>query len=740
MEKFALCSHLIFPAVAIFLLASQIYGQTVDGRKPTHLTAEIGESVLLNCEVDFPHDTVVPYILRWNKEGSLAFSWNGPEELEISPNFKGRVSRLPHNEGSSHFGRGAVNLTSIRESDQGWYECQVFFPNRNPPTRPNGTWFHLTVEGGKVMTIPPVNQTTLEGEDVNFKCVAKQSGARIIWYRDGVPIAEVPELWARSEVQGDGTLIIQRTELTDPGTFVCEVTNEAGEMQTAGAYLNVLYKAKVVNSPPEQFLTKGQPGLLDCHFRANPPLTYLKWEKDGFLYDPYNVPGVFLLHNGSLAFDNVDQGHAGMYTCTPFNDLGSAGSSSPMKVVVQQPPMFTVRPASLYVRRVGNSVKMHCAAESDDFSNQNPLVVTWFRKDGTGLPNGRYMLESGNLTIRSLIPGDSGIYICTVANEAASLTAEAELVVEEGALKAPHSLSASSTEDSVLLKWSSSETRMSQQILVWFRLVSTDEWRTMKVENNVFQATVENLIPGSLYELMVSSRDPHGEGLMSKTVRIHTKGEKPDSFEKQDDETETNEGLADNLDTVGAGNGPSNVSVRAVSAPSWLVTWKDDSKPSRLNSHNKKYTVRWRTMKDGTNKERVIDTNDRWILVNGLEEGEIYVFEVEAHGSRVQRVTEVSTQKVSSAQMLALSVLVGFIVLLTVAIASWHAGKSCGNKSPASAPPEDHHHIDSKRYGALMSGIQASPDLPDNIWMPPNNLPSNPAGTGSPVYARAAYD
>jgi len=50
-----------------------------------------------------------------------------------------------------------------------------------------------------------------------------------------------------------------------------------------------------------------------------------------------------------------------------------------MKVVVHQPPIFSVRPASLYVRRVGNNVKMHCAAEAESFAHQNPLVVTWFK-------------------------------------------------------------------------------------------------------------------------------------------------------------------------------------------------------------------------------------------------------------------------------------------------------------------------------------------------------------------------
>lgn len=48
-------------------------------------------------------------------------------------------------------------------------------------------------------------------------------------------------------------------------------------------------KAKVIFAPPEIHLPYGKSAVLDCHFRSNPPLTNLRWEKDGFLFDPYNV-------------------------------------------------------------------------------------------------------------------------------------------------------------------------------------------------------------------------------------------------------------------------------------------------------------------------------------------------------------------------------------------------------------------------------------------------------------------
>lgn len=55
----------------------------------------------------------------------------------------GRVSRVSPD---SPYGLASLNLTHIRESDQGWYVCKVVFLNRSPGVV-NGTWFHLDVHG-----------------------------------------------------------------------------------------------------------------------------------------------------------------------------------------------------------------------------------------------------------------------------------------------------------------------------------------------------------------------------------------------------------------------------------------------------------------------------------------------------------------------------------------------------------------------------------------------------------------
>jgi len=133
----------------------------------------------------------------------------------------------------------------------------------------------------------------------------------------------------------------------------------------------------VIYAPPEVYLPYGQPAVLDCHFRANPPLKNLRWEKDGLLFDSYNVPGVFYKMNGSLFFAKVDENHAGSYTCTPYNDLGTDGPSPVISVIVLRPPIFSVTPKAIYIQKLGEAAELPCEAIDRD-GNNRPSIV-WSR-------------------------------------------------------------------------------------------------------------------------------------------------------------------------------------------------------------------------------------------------------------------------------------------------------------------------------------------------------------------------
>lgn len=41
-------------------------------KEPNYLNAGVGEYAVFNCDLDFPHETPIPYILQWNRDVSDA--------------------------------------------------------------------------------------------------------------------------------------------------------------------------------------------------------------------------------------------------------------------------------------------------------------------------------------------------------------------------------------------------------------------------------------------------------------------------------------------------------------------------------------------------------------------------------------------------------------------------------------------------------------------------------------------
>lgn len=164
------------------------------------------------------------------------FTWY---ENETSTNelFVGRLHLVNHH---PDYGKASANLTAIRESDQGWYHCQIIFPNRSPSVRNNGTSYHLAVQAGSLIKIPPVNQTIMEGQTAFFHCVMKHPDTSVTsWYKDEKLLQEVDGLRNRAHIGPDGSLAIDPTMMTDLGKYECKVRNNEGDLQTAEAFLNI---------------------------------------------------------------------------------------------------------------------------------------------------------------------------------------------------------------------------------------------------------------------------------------------------------------------------------------------------------------------------------------------------------------------------------------------------------------------------------------------------------------------
>ncbi|XP_076673326.1 protein turtle isoform X8 [Andrena cerasifolii] len=668
-----------------------------------HITAILGESVVFNCHVEFPGEHPVPYVLQWEKkvgdsgQKTPIYIWYESYPTHSGDGYEGRVSRVSPN---SPYGLASLNLTDIRETDQGWYVCKVVYLNRLPNSHKNGTWFHLDVHappkfsitpedmiyvnlgdaiilncqaegtptpeilwykdanpveplspigifndgtelrfsmirnedigdytciarngegqishtarviiaGGAVITVPPTNQTKLEGDKVQFSCEAKAlpGNVTVRWFREGAPVTEVSTLDTRVSIKTDGSLVINPVSADDSGQYLCEVTNGIGDPQTASAYLNVEYPAKVTFTPTVQYLPFRLAGVVQCYIKANPPLQYVTWTKDKRLLEPYQTKDIVVMNNGSLLFTRVNENHQGRYTCTPYNAQGTQGSSGPMEVLVRNPPVFTLEPEPIYQKKVGETVEMHCDAQEAE-GTQKP-TIQWHRRDGASIQRNRAKIVGGNLTIESLRRSDFGFYQCVASNEVATISAPTQLIVEGTQPHAPYNVSGTATEFSVTLTWLpgySGGPDYKQDYTIWYRESGTSEWETIPVTpSGSTTVTINRLTPGTLYEFQVIGKNALGDGMLSKVITVRTLGPKP--------------GPPKNLTVTEISNG-------------FLITWQAPVDRNHLIQY---YTIKYKT--DGpwkTLNKGQIRPDETSYLVKNLVGGRTYYFQVFANSA-----------------------------------------------------------------------------------------------------------
>ncbi|KAH8237979.1 hypothetical protein KR032_010057 [Drosophila birchii] len=817
-----------------------------------HITAILGEGVIFNCHVEFPNDHPVPYVLQWDKKVSETGSdlpiyiWYESYPEHIEEGYKGRVSRVSQD---SPFGSASLNLTNIRESDQGWYECKVVFLNRDPKQHKNGTWFHLDVHapprfsvtpediiyvnlgdsiilncqadgtptpeilwykdanpvdpsptvgifndgtelristirhedigeytciarngegqvshtarviiaGGAVIMVPPTNQTKIEGDKVIFSCEAKAMPGNVTvrWYREGSLVREVAALETRVTIRKDGSLIINPIKPDDSGQYLCEVTNGIGDPQSASAYLSVEYPAKVTFTPTVQYLPFKLAGVVQCYIKSSPQLQYVTWTKDKRLLEPYQMKDIVVMANGSLLFTRVNEEHQGQYSCTPYNAQGTAGASGIMDVLVRKPPVFTAEPETLYQRKVGDSVEMHCDALEAE-GTERP-TIKWQRQEGEQLSEtqrNRIKISGGNITIENLRREDFGYYQCVVSNEVATLMAVTQLVIEGTQPHAPYNITGKATESSITLQWLpgySGGSEYKQDYTIWFREAGVNDWQTISVTpSGSTLVTINGLASGTTYEFQVVGRNVLGDGMMSKVMTVRTledapaaprnvkaATQPPDSFfQLMPDEADllayfdiyfhTDSGgrlvySPPQLRVKGPKPGPPrNVSVTEVSN-GFLITWQSPLERAHIV---KFYTIKYRTDAQWKTLNRgQIRPEETQYLVKNLVGGRTYYFRVLANSEKSYESSDEVKFPVPARvkhKAITAGVVGGILFFIVAIILSVCAVKICNKRKRRKQEKEfnmvacritdarniaaNNHHLHNRSTGSISSG------------------------------------
>ncbi|XP_039620095.1 protein turtle homolog B isoform X2 [Polypterus senegalus] len=456
---------------------------------PQYVEAKEGGSITLTCNAFGNPKPVV----SWLREGQLL---GNDEKYKVSD--------------------GSLTVHSISREDRGAYTCRAYSVQ--------GEAVHTTrllVQGPPFIVSPPENITVNISQDALFTCQAEAYPGNLsyIWFWEEDNVFFKNDLKLRVRILIDGTLIIFRVKPEDAGKYTCIPSNSLGQSPSASAFLTVQYPARVVNMPPIIYVPIGMPGYIRCPADANPPVMSVKWNKEGRPLRVEKYPGWTQMEDGSIRVEEVTEDSLGTYTCVPYNALGTLGQSPPARLVLKDPPYFTVLPGWEYRQEAGRELVIPCAAAGDPFP-----AITW-RKVGKPSRSKHNILPSGSLQFKFLSKEDHGEWECVATNVVTSITASTHILVIGTSPHAPINVRVLASTNSANITWEPGyDGGFEQTFSVWVKRAQfgPHDWLSLPVASSLTWLLVEGLEPETAYQFSVLAQNKLGTGPFSEVVTVNT--------------------------------------------------------------------------------------------------------------------------------------------------------------------------------------------------------------------------
>ncbi|XP_010722254.2 protein turtle homolog A [Meleagris gallopavo] len=417
---------------------------------------------------------------------------------------------------------GTLSIAAVERASAGTYTCHA--------SSKEGTVTHTTrvlVQGPPVIVVPPQNVTVNVSQDAFLACQAEAYPGNLTytWFQGSSNVFHLSHLQARVRILVDGSLLLQRTTPDDAGKYTCIASNGLWKPPSASAFITVLYPAQVTTMLPETHLPKGMRGIIRCPTRANPPLLSVSWTRDGRPLELGKLPGWSTRPDGSIVIATGNDDALGVYTCTPYNSYGTAGASRPTRVLLKDPPAFTVRPKEEYFQEVGRELVIPCVAHGDP-----PPTITW-GKVGSAGQFGAQVDGNSSLVFHPLIKEQHGLWECTATNAVASVSTATTVHVLG---TSPHAVTNVSVLPLLLaanISWEPGfDGGYFQRFSVWYTPLvkhpprAHHDWVSLAVPPGAQHLLVENLQPDTSYQFSVLAQNKLGSGPFSQIVTSVPRG------------------------------------------------------------------------------------------------------------------------------------------------------------------------------------------------------------------------
>ncbi|XP_071843255.1 hemicentin-1-like isoform X2 [Apostichopus japonicus] len=362
---------------------------------PSPQVALVGSSVTFQCTTSgSPAATIV---------------WQNENEETISNSQRVLVST------------NSLRITDVRLSDGGYYTCKAF--NEYGENKASAL---LTVTDSFVpvaFTRTPVDQTVVVGGRVTFACEATGTPEpTLTWTKENGDLSIVS---LRTDEPAPGWLRISNVEVSDSGLFMCTASNGLSTSSTS-VQLTVQEGPYFLSEPVAITVREDEFAMLDCT-AGGVPEPEISWTTPisslGTLQTPSNPSSMIeVAGNGSLTISSVSREHAGRYTCSARNAIGSIHSD--VTITVHARPVITIAPQDMTAVE-GDTVMLTCRASATP-----PVIeVKWMYQSEQLFTNLKYeVFGNGNLRINNIEKPQEGRYSCQAENDVGSSEAASSYV------------------------------------------------------------------------------------------------------------------------------------------------------------------------------------------------------------------------------------------------------------------------------------------------------------------------
>ncbi|XP_066571076.1 matrix-remodeling-associated protein 5 [Amia ocellicauda] len=332
------------------------------------------------------------------------------------------------------FGNGTLLLQQMGMRDEGDYTCYAENKLGKDEMRVN---VKVVPDSPKISSKEQTSLWVQLGKPAHLNCEATgDPSPTIIWLSPSNEV--ITSSTSRYLVMGDGTLVIRKVGMADPGTYACVARNSAGD-DIKNVKLEVEGKEPRINrqggrSGMKVSAVSYQTKMLDCKVDGIPEPNVSWTTSYGITLPTPYLGGRFQVHrNGSLELRGLRRSDAGQFVCLARNELGEAKLQVELEVgsTAERPSFPIPHSEAITFRSDRSEIILQCPARGKPTPD-----ISWVLPNSTVLAPGtrlqRFLHYTGNGTLRIMRPliTDTGSYRCLAKNMAGQV--EKVYVLEPG--------------------------------------------------------------------------------------------------------------------------------------------------------------------------------------------------------------------------------------------------------------------------------------------------------------------